>query len=370
MIPKRFKKVFDEIVSFEGVQLRSTEAKTNYFNKVNQLLNEPTLLSDIFELDLYLEEYKKLMGLVYDMLEETNKISLETIKAQGLAEKDYNNSWAIITLDENDYIKNGLGLKYTDFEKNIDKIANWFFNYFEQKWIISKDEMKLFLQNLQTIISFTYNKNVISRKEFVLKPQFWANDFIPNNLLSKYSVDPNGFLKDYSQLMNFSKIVDKFTASLKLIIKQKLISRMNGLDWVDTKEMQEKILKDMWAQASFYDGLNFNYNLKLQASSSSKPWAKVNFGYKAMGLPFMIDGRVCEYYWKEVIFGDLRTKQTKEGLLYIIDTIKNTLIERGGMRNMKNLFIKKLDIKKFPEILEQDKYKNIYKEKEIWKLKS
>lgn len=370
MIPKKFKKVFDEIVAFDWVQLRSNEAKTNYFAKLNQLLNEPTLLSDIFELDLYLEDYKKLMGLVYEMLEETNKLSFDAIKDKGLAEKDYNNSWAIITLDEDDYIKDGLGLKYTDFEKNIDKISSGFYDYFEQKWIISKDEMKQFLKNLQSIVSFTYNPNVISRKEFIVKPQFWVNDLMPNNLLATYATAPNKFIPDYTQLMKFSKVVDKFTDSLKLLIKQKLINKMGWIDGVDTKEMQEKIIKDMGAQVDYYNGLSFNYNLNVQASSSSKPGAKVNFGYKAMGLPFMLDGRVCEYYAKDVNFGDLRTKQTKEWLLYIIDTTKNTLISRGVLRRKKNLFIKKLDVKKFPEITEQEKYKGIYTEKEIWKLKS
>lgn len=374
MIPQKFKTIFDMVVALDGVQLRSDDSKMLYFRKLQQILNEPTLLSELFELDAYLTDYIKFMGVVYEALEESGKLSFDAIKDNNLAEKDYNRSWAIITLDENEYIKWGYGLKYSDFEKNIEGISGGYFDHFNQAWVITKEEMNKFLLNLNNILSFTYNKNTISKKEFIIKPMFPSNDLLPTNIFKNYMTKSDKFISDYSQLLKMAKLVDKFTTSMKLVFKEALVSQMRGIEGVDTKEMKASIRDKMGTKGSqqewFDQYLKMPYTLKLQAQVSSKPWAKVNFGYQAMGLPFMLNGRVCEYYEKEAVFGDLRTTKTKDGLLYIIDTTKNTLLERGGIKSKRNLFIKKLELKKFPELGEQERYKNIFKEREFYKLKS
>ncbi len=370
--PKEFEPMSQMILQ-NVVPLRSTAGKEQFYAFVQKILdNQNNEFERLFEIYQYSKSLIQVFSEAYKEANKAKLINKDALAKEKLLGKNYNRSGQRVTIDELDYIKDGYGLNYTDFISNMETLSKGVYDYENDVWLINKDEMNEYMKGLTSIVQFSYTDE-ISKRDFTIAPSVrWYKVPVDNvkHIVSKTDT----LISTYKQVLDLYKKSKKLVGVIKTVLKEIIINQLTETKQVvfDSDIYLESIKKEKGSQASYIDALTFDNELVIEGKNYGSESAKLNFVFSVSWFPLRFQGKIAQYYKKEAKFADMRKKKTKEGLLNIMKTLRAELASRWyfDKYGVYNIFVTKLDVKKFPELLETDRYKDISKEKTIYKLKT
>lgn len=362
--------------------LRTDEARKNFYWLVENILLNKDLFETFSLLSTENENLLKSYKFIWQELLNNKVYTLKDFEDAKLTEKKY--SWYFITISDEEYINWSYSLLASDFVSNFEALWSWIFDYMNNEYLIPKEQMVSMLKWLDIIKWFNYKKEVWSTR-FSLNPNFSASEL---NMISlsilykKYASTwkQQEFIDMYKKLFENRKIYDKVSVIYKDIIKLLTIQFLekNNIktQWYEFDNYSEKQYEFI---LELYDKLKKQENFIFEWKNNKNEWQNVKFQFNLKWSNLQFSWSYTESLKKEVVFQDLRKKETKNWIILTLWKIKNEFdklkLYENKMYKKSNTFITQIkksnfqDQEEFNKFITSDKYKWIVNQKEKLTLK-
>ena len=362
--------------------LRTDDARKNFYWLVECILLNKDLFETFSLLSTENENLLKSYKFIWQELLNNKVYTLKDFEDAKLTEKKY--SWYFITISDEEYINWSYSLLASDFVSNFEALWSWIFDYMNNEYLIPKEQMVSMLKWLDIIKWFNYKKEVWSTR-FSLNPAFSASDL---NMVSlsilykKYASTwkQQEFIDMYKKLFENRKIYDKVSVIYKDIIKLLTIQFLekNNIktQWYEFDNYSEKQYELI---LELYDKLKNQEKFIFEWKNNKNEWQNVKFQFNLKWSNLQFSWSYTESLKKEVIFQDLRKRETKNWIILTLWKIKNEFdklkLYENKMYKKSNTFITQIkksnfqNQKEFNTFITSDKYKWIVNQKEKLTLK-
>lgn len=362
--------------------LRTDDARKNFYWLVECILLNKDLFETFSLLSTENENLLKSYKFIWQELLNNKVYTLKDFEDAKLTEKKY--SWYFITISDEEYINWSYSLLASDFVSNFEALWSWIFDYMNNEYLIPKEQMVSMLKWLDIIKWFNYKKEVWSTR-FSLNPAFSASDL---NMVSlsilykKYASTwkQQEFIDMYKKLFENRKIYDKVSVIYKDIIKLLTIQFLekNNIktQWYEFDNYSEKQYELI---LELYDKLKNQEKFIFEWKNNKNEWQNVKFQFNLKWSNLQFSWSYTESLKKEVIFQDLRKRETKNWIILTLWKIKNEFdklkLYENKMYKKSNTFITQIkksnfqNQEEFNTFITSDKYKGIVNQKEKLTLK-
>lgn len=362
--------------------LRTDDARKNFYWLVECILLNKDLFETFSLLSTENENLLKSYKFIWQELLNNKVYTLKDFEDAKLTEKKY--SWYFITISDEEYINWSYSLLASDFVSNFEALWSWIFDYMNNEYLIPKEQMVSMLKWLDIIKWFNYKKEVWSTR-FSLNPAFSASDL---NMVSlsilykKYASTwkQQEFIDMYKKLFENRKIYDKVSVIYKDIIKLLTIQFLekNNIktQWYEFDNYSEKQYELI---LELYDKLKNQEKFIFEWKNNKNEWQNVKFQFNLKWSNLQFSWSYTESLKKEVIFQDLRKRETKNWIILTLWKIKNEFdklkLYENKMYKKSNTFITQIkksnfqNQEEFNTFITSDKYKWIVNQKEKLTLK-
>lgn len=362
--------------------LRTDEARKTFYWLVECILLNKDLFETFSLLSTENENLLKSYKFIWQELLNNKVYTLKDFEDAKLTEKKY--SWYFITISDEEYINWSYSLLASDFVSNFEALWSWIFDYMNNEYLIPKEQMVSMLKWLDIIKWFNYKKEVWSTR-FSLNPAFSASDL---NMVSlsilykKYASTwkQHEFIDMYKKLFENRKIYDKVSVIYKDIIKLLTIQFLekNNIktQWYEFDNYSEKQYELI---LELYDKLKNQEKFIFEWKNNKNEWQNVKFQFNLKWSNLQFSWSYTESLKKEVIFQDLRKRETKNWIILTLWKIKNEFdklkLYENKMYKKSNTFITQIkksnfqNQEEFNTFITSDKYKEIVNQKEKLTLK-
>lgn len=362
--------------------LRTDDARKNFYWLVECILLNKDLFETFSLLSTENENLLKSYKFIWQELLNNKVYTLKDFEDAKLTEKKY--SWYFITISDEEYINWSYSLLASDFVSNFESLWSWIFDYMNNEYLIPKEQMVSMLKWLDIIKWFNYKKEVWSTR-FSLNPAFSASDL---NMVSlsilykKYASTwkQQEFIDMYKKLFENRKIYDKVSVIYKDIIKLLTIQFLekNNIktQWYEFDNYSEKQYELI---LELYDKLKNQEKFIFEWKNNKNEWQNVKFQFNLKWSNLQFSWSYTESLKKEVVFQDLRKRETKNWIILTLWKIKNEFdklkLYENKMYKKSNTFITQIkksnfqNQEEFNTFITSDKYKWIVNQKEKLTLK-
>lgn len=357
--------------------LRTDDARKSFYWLVECILLNKDLFETFSLLSTENENLLKSYKFIWQELLNNKVYTLKDFEDAKLTEKKY--SWYFITISDEEYINWSYSLLASDFVSNFESLWSWIFDYMNNEYLIPKEQMVSMLKWLDIIKWFNYKKEVWSTR-FSLNPAFSASDL---NMVSlsilykKYASTwkQQEFIDMYKKLFENRKIYDKVSVIYKDIIKLLTIQFLekNNIktQWYEFDNYSEKQYELI---LELYDKLKNQEKFIFEWKNNKNEWQNVKFQFNLKWSNLQFSWSYTESLKKEVVFQDLRKRETKNWIILTLWKIKNEFdklkLYENKMYKKSNTFITQIkksnfqNQEEFNTFITSDKYKWIVNQKE------
>lgn len=362
--------------------LRSQEKKILFYELIEKIILNKDLFEEFALMNAENENNLKTFKFIWQELLNNKIYSFTMFDENWLTEKKY--SWHFITISDEDYIEWWYSLHASDFITNFESLWSWVFDYMNNEYIISREDMVKMLQWLDVVKWFKF-KNTIWSSRFSLNPVFQVSNLNQKSLtiLYKQFSQPElqeKFINVYKQYFERKNLFDKINKIYKAIMKD-ITSQF--LEKNNIKTVYEWLEKDMWAQfwlaKELQDKLISQENFVFSWKNTPNEWQKIKFDFQVSWSNISFKWWYTETFDKEIIFQDLRKTETRQWISKTMSKIKDEFEKLKFYENRKykksNTFISEIkksnfeNKEEFENFINSDKYKSILNFKERRTLK-
>lgn len=362
--------------------LRSQEKKIAFYEFLEKIILNKELFEEFSLMNAENENNLKTFKFIWQELLNNKIYSFTMFDDNWLTEKKY--SWHFITISDEDYIEWWYSLHASDFISNFEALWGWVFDYMNNEYLISREDMVKMLQWLDVVKWFKFKNNVWSSR-FSINSIFQVSNLNQKSLtiLYKQFASPESqekFINVYKQYFERKNLFDKINKVYKSIMKD-ITSQF--LEKNKIKTVYEWLEKDMWAQFWLANELknklisqeNFIFSWK----NTPNEWQKIKFDFQVTWNNISFKWWYTETFEKEIIFQDLRKTETRQWISKTMSKIKDEFEKLKFYENRKykkaNTFISEIkksnfeNKEEFEKFINSDKYKSIVNFKERKTLK-